>query len=146
MIDQADTLHTIAQVAMTLIGFSGIVIAIGDRAVSKWTPEEWLRFFSLIQPTLTAFFCSFAPILVAYLVADTDTIWRVSNAILGVAHSMGVAAFFANPKKAKITPGQRVNGAIGLLVFVFIFGLLQQTWIGIYNFLLLLKPRESGAS
>ena len=158
-VTNTDTLLTIAQVAVTLIGFSGIVIVIGDRAISKWTPEEWLRFFSLVAPTLTVFFCSFVPILVGTVLGEQDTVWRVSNAVLGLAHLANLAVFLLNPTKAQTTIGQRLNGVVGLMtiaahflaaaaivpwyVTIFLFGLLQQMWIGIHNFLLLFKPPAS---
>jgi len=131
---------------------------IGERAVSKWTPEEWLRFFALIAPTLTAFFCSFVPILINLLVDESDMVWRISNAVLGIAHLANISAFFLNPKKAEITLGQNLLGVVGLAtilahflaaagvlpwyIFIFIFGLLEQMWIGIHNFLLLFKPES----
>jgi hypothetical protein len=155
-VSNTDTLLTIAQVAITLIGFSGIVIVIGERSISKWTPEEWLRFYALIAPTLTAFFCSFVPILIGMVSKEPDTVWRLSNAVLGLAHLANLAVFLMNPKKAKVTLGQRLMGVIGVMTIaahflaavaiapwyvpIFVFGLLQQMWIGIHNFLLLFKP------
>jgi hypothetical protein len=158
-VTNTETLLTIAQVAITLIGFSGIVVVIGERAITKWTPEEWLRFYALIVPTLTAFFCSFVPILVGMLSGEPDVVWRVSNAVLGLAHLANFAVFLMNPKKAEITLGQRLNGVVGAATIaahflaaaaivpwyipIFVFGLLQQMWVGIHNFLLLFKPTAS---
>lgn len=160
--EHTDILLTISQIAITLIGFSGIVIVFGERANSNWSAEEHLSFYALITPTLTVLFCSFVPILIGMTIDTTDTIWRASNAILGIAHLGNIVAFFANPQKAKITSGQKINGIIGFLTItahflaaaailpwyeaVFVFGLIQQIWIGILNFLLLFKPRASNAS
>jgi hypothetical protein len=151
-----DTLHTIAQVAITLIGFSGIVIVFGGRTATGWTPEESLRFYALIVGPLTALACSFVPILLGQLTNDFAIIWRISNAILGLAHLANMVQFFRNPAKAEITVGQRLNAVIGLSLitahfltaldflpwytFIFIAGLIQQIWIGLHNFLLLFKP------
>jgi len=153
----ADTLHTIAQIAITIIGFSGIVIVFGERAVSEWTAEEKLRIFALITPTLTALFCSFVPILLAAFSLSNDVVWRTSNAVLGLAHLANLSVFIANRNVAKMTLGQKLNGSIGAAIilshflaavglipwyiFVFLLGLLQQIWIGIHNFLLLFQPR-----
>jgi len=152
-----DTLHTIAQIAITIIGFSGIVIVFGERAVSEWTGEERLRIYALITPTLTALFCSFVPILISAFSLSSDAVWRSSNAVLGLAHFANLAVFMANRNAAKMTLGQKLNGSIGAAtilahflaaaglvpwyIFVFLFGLLQQIWIGIHNFLLLFQPR-----
>ena len=85
----------------------------------------------------------------------------ISNAILGTLHLANIVVFFLNPERAEITVGQRVNGLIGMttivahflaalgvipwLSFVYIFGLLQQTWIGVHNFLLLFVPTTKRA-
>jgi hypothetical protein len=158
-LEEIGTLHTIAQVAITLIGFSGIVLVFGERAASKWNPEESIRLFALVAPSLTAFFCSFVPIMIFSLTTDVSFVWKISNAILGFAHLANIAFFIANPVKAELTIGQRINAVIGVLViishflvvfgvipwaaFVFIFGLLQQIYISTYNFILLFTDRNS---
>lgn len=162
VLEHTETLHTIAQVTITLIGFSGIVVVIGERAVTKWSPEEWIRIYALIAPTLTAFFCSFVPILVAMLTSPDERVWRISNGILGLAHLANIVPFYVNPKKAKLTFGQRFMGIIGFstiaahflvafgllpwAAFIYVFGLLQQTWIGLHNFLLLFQPGSKDAA
>ena len=153
-----ETLHTIAQVAITLIGFSGIVVVFGERAAVRWSSEEALRFYILIAGPLTALACSFVPILLSQLTTDSAIIWRGSNAVLGSAHLANMIPFLLNRHGAKATIGQKVNAAIGITLigahflaalnilpwftFIFITGLLQQTWIGLHNFLLLFTPRR----
>ena len=153
-----DTLHTIAQVAITLIGFSGIVVVFGARTATRWTSEESLRFYVLIAGPLTALACSFVPILMSQLTNDIATIWRTSNAVLGSVHLANIIPFLLNRFEAERTLGQKVNAAIGLTLiaahfltaldvlpwysFIFITGLLQQTWIGLHNFLLLFTPKH----
>ncbi len=153
-----DTLHTIAQVAITLIGFSGIVVVFGERTAARWSSEESLRFYVLIAGPLTALACSFVPILLSQLTNDVATIWRSANALLGSAHLANIVPFLANRRGAKRTLGQKVNAAIGLTLiaahflaaldvlpwhsFIFIAGLLQQTWIGLHNFLLLFMAKH----
>jgi hypothetical protein len=156
-----DTLHTIAQVAIAIIGFSGIVVVFGRRTGAQWSAEESLRFYVLIACPLTALACSFVPILAGQLTNDYDTIWRTSNAILGAAHLANLAPFLLNSFGAKATRGQNANAAVGVLfiashflaaldflpwyAFIFILGLLQQIWIGIYNFMLLFSPEHTDA-
>lgn len=155
--EHTETLHTIAQVTITLIGFCGIVTVIGGNAISKWTPEERFNFYILIAAPLTAFFSSFVPILVGTFTENSEIVWRISNAVLGLFHLVNIAGFFMNHEKAEFIPGQRILGVIGIatilahflaalsilpwFVFIFMFGLLQQTYIGIHNFILLFKPR-----
>ena len=154
--ENVETLHAIAQIAITLIGFSGIVVVFGERSAAKWTADEALRFYVLIAGPLTALACSFVPILVGQITADSDVIWRVSNAVLGAAHLANMVPFLLRRHGARPTTGQKCNAAIGITLiaahfltalsvlpwysFIFISGLLQQTWIGLHNFLLLFTP------
>ncbi len=158
-LEQTGTLHTIAQVAIALIGFTGIVIAFGERAKFNWTPEERLRFYTLVAPSLTAFFCSFVPILAFEYFADEERTWRFSNFVLGLMHGANFAGFLINRPKAKITLGQKLNsigacvtiaahflaglGVLPWFALIYIFGLLQQIFIAIHNFLLLFQPKAS---
>jgi hypothetical protein len=155
----SDTLHTIAQVAIAIIGFSGIVVVFGRRTDAQWTAEESLRFYVLIACPLTALACSFVPILLSQLTNDYDTIWRTSNAVLGAAHLANITPFLLNSFGAKATRGQNANAVVGVILiashflaalgvlpwyaFVFILGLLQQIWIGIHNFILLFSPKRT---
>lgn len=150
------TLHTIAQVAITLVGFTGIVIAFGERARDNWTAEDKLRLYTMLYPTITAFFCSFVPIVLVYFSSSIETTWRLSNAVLGLAHGINLAGFLLGAKGNNITMGQKLNaisgGSIVLAHFlassavvpwqqaIFIFGLLQQLYVGIHNFMLLFRP------
>jgi hypothetical protein len=158
-LEEIGTLNTIAQVAIALIGFSGIVLVFGERSSSKWTPEESLSLYALVAPSLTAFFCSFVPIIIFALTTDTVMVWKISNAILGVAHLANLAFFMMNPVKAKITTGQKINAVLGILIIfshflvvievlpwavsIFIFGLLQQIYISVHNFILLFTEKNS---
>lgn len=158
-LEEISTLNTIAQVAIALIGFSGIVLIFGERASSKWTPEESLRLYALIAPSLTAFFCSFAPILISSLTENIEYVWRISNGVLGIAHLANIAFFLMNPVKAQLTKGQKLNAALGGLVilahflvviglfpwavFIFFSGLLQQIHVSSHNFILLFANNKS---
>ena len=159
--ENLETLHAIAQIAITLIGFSGIVVVFGERAAAKWTADEALRFYVLIAGPLTALACSFVPILLGQLTSDSGAVWRISNAVLGAAHLGNMIPFLLRRHGASPTTGQKLNAAIGLTLiaahflaaldilpwfsFIFITGLLQQTWIGLHNFLLLFTPSRQRA-
>ena len=160
--DQVGTLHTVAQIAIALIGFSGIVVVFGERSATRWTAEESMRLYALLAPSFTALLCSFVPILLATEVTNADTVWRISNAVLGTIHAANLGWFLVNSWGAKTTIGQRINSVIGFGViaahflaalaivpwyeFVFIFGLLQQLYIGVHNFLLLFSHDNAGAA
>jgi len=42
-----DTLNTIAEIAITLVGFSGIVVIFGNRYSREWTSLVWNRYQSI---------------------------------------------------------------------------------------------------
>ena len=156
ILPETGTLHTVAQVAITLVGFTGIVIAYGERARENWTAEETLRLYTMLYPTMTAFFCSFVPIVLIYFSVSIETTWRLSNAVLGLAHGINLTVFLLEAKGKQITLGQKLNATFGISVVlahflaclaivpwqqaIFIFGLLQQIFIGIHNFMLLFRP------
>lgn len=148
------TLNAIAQIAISLIGFSGIVVIFGDRFKRGWTPEEALQFYALIAPPITAFFCAFIPGLLDKITDDVNLIWRISNAVLGILHLANFGYFVFKLKNA-ITI-QKVAGASAVIIIVahfltsfdlipfhvmiFTIGLLQQLAVGILNFVLLFRP------
>lgn len=149
--------YTLAQIAIALIGFSGIVVVFGDRFKRGWTPEETLKFYALIAPPLTAFFCTFIPGILNTINEDIDFIWQLANAILGILHLANFGYFVLKLKNAVTI--QKVAGvsavimiiahflaAINTIPFIetiFMIGLLQQVSVGILNFILLFKPTVS---
>jgi hypothetical protein len=157
-INQIGTLHTIAQVAIALIGFSGIVSIFGERSKLKWTAQESLHLFTLLAPSLTVLFCSFVPILLATLSLNEETIWRISNLVLGVLHAAIFCRFLLSARNMKVSTEQKVSTSLGALVitahflavfginpwydFTFIFGLLWFLYVGISHFLSLFRPSD----
>ena len=162
-IEYADTLHTLAQIAVALMGFSGIVVVFGERTASKWTAEESMSLYALLAPGVTVLFCSFVPILLSAVLEEPVVSWRISNGVLGVLHAGNLAGFLIScwKTRAKITLGQRSNivfaamviaahflsaaGLIPWVEFVFILGLLQQLWVSVHNFFLLFRANVGAA-
>ena len=58
-IDIQDSLHTIAEIAVALAGFTGIVIVFGAKSDSLSS----LRLRTLLRASFSALFCSFVPII-----------------------------------------------------------------------------------
>ena len=155
-----DTLNTLAEIAITLIGFSGIVIIFGNRFTRGLTPKEEVQFFALLATPLTALFCSFIPTLLSTILDDSEFIWRLSNAILGVLHLANISYFVFKLTHATISQiilmvGGFIMISVHLLAsvniipfqeFVFILGLLQQLSIGVHNFILLFRHSEETAT
>ena len=159
--EHIDAVRTIPEVAITLVGFIGIVFALGHRPETGWSSREWLQVYAMTAAPLTAFFCAFAPDVFATIVSDPDHVWRLSNVTLGSLHLANVFPFLLKMSSIRVTPGQRVLAAVGgvlilshflaalgvipWLAFVFIIGLLQQLFVGIFNFYLFLRPPVADA-
>ena len=154
--DPQAILTTIAEVAVALAGFTGVVAVLGNRRDQKWTPEERLQLRTLVETSLTAMFLSFAPSVLSLTMTSDTAVWRLANFLLGTIHLASISSFLVRTKVAKPTAGQLallVTGfsailahflaAAGLLpwfVAVFILGLLQLVFVAAFNFVLLLFP------
>lgn len=160
--EHIEAVRAIPEVAITLVGFIGIVFALGHRPGTGWTDREWLQVYAMTAAPFTAFFCAFAPDVFATIVADPDQVWRLSNATLGLLHVANIFPFLLKMSSIRVTPGQRALAVVGgvlilghflaalgvvpWLEFVFIIGLLQQLVVGIFNFYLFLRPPLADAS
>ena len=63
----------IASIAIALIGFSGVVIALGRRGEGKWTPSEMLQLRTLVEPGIVSLLGAFVPILLGLLFLNETT-------------------------------------------------------------------------
>jgi hypothetical protein len=161
-LEHIEVVRIIPEIAITLVGFIGIVFALGHRPESRWSDADWLKVYAMTAAPMTAFFCAFAPDLFGALVASPDHVWRLSNAAIGSLHLAAIFPFLRNMSGIPTTRGQRILGVVGgllilshflaafglipWLAFVFIVGLLQQLYVGMHNFYLLLRPRAGDAS
>ena len=153
------TLVTIAQVAVALAGFTGVVAVLGHRNQGTWTPEERLQLRTLVETSLTVLFASFAPAVLLMIFGAELVAWRGANLILGVLHLSNLTAFLWRARSAKPTRSQRALLGLGIatiaahfLAFatllpwyalIFVLGLLQQLFIAALNFVLLLFPIDA---
>lgn len=149
-----DMLQTIAEVAVALTGFSGVVVVLGARGGGSWSGEDLLQLRTLVEPSLLALFASFLPGTIQLAVSSEALAWRLSNGVLGVLGLVALAAFARRSRLAGTTIGQRVLAAvtvagigavflsaIGVLAhheLVFVLALLVALMVAAYNFLLLL--------
>lgn len=76
-------LYTLAQVAITLAGFSGVVVVFRQRGIHAWSPTELRIFWLLIGDSLLVLLFSLLPIPLALANWSHDAIWGFCNALLG---------------------------------------------------------------
>jgi hypothetical protein len=84
--DEAQTLLTIAQLAIGLAGFTGIVSALSGAARKESVPNRGIR--QLLETSLGAAAYAFVPILAFPVAGSAHLAWCFSNAFLGVAHTI----------------------------------------------------------
>lgn len=149
----------IASIAIALIGFSGVVIALGRRGEGKWTPSEMLQLRTLVEPSIVSLLGAFVPILLGLLFLNEESLWRTSNALLAVFHLVGFSAFIVRGSSSGVTSTHKIMVTIFILILLFLlasifnytpyhelaFGLslLYGICTGVHNFyLLLFYPSE----
>jgi hypothetical protein len=85
------SLDTLANVAITLAAFSGMVVAFRVRGVRKWSPTELRVLWFLVSDAFLVLFFSVLPLPMALANWPTDTIWGLCSALLGSWFFVGFA-------------------------------------------------------
>ena len=71
--------QTVAEVAITIVGFSGIVALFTDRLGIRDNPQNRLSFIDLLSAGFGAVFLSFLPTALGNFIGDEEILWRVSD-------------------------------------------------------------------
>ena len=114
-----DFLLGIASISIALIGFSGVVIALGRRGQGEWTPSEMLQLRTLVEPSIVSLLGAFVPILLGLLTLNSDLLWRTSNTILVVLHLAGFFAFVIRGSDSGITFTHKIMVTIFIVFALF---------------------------
>jgi hypothetical protein len=77
-----DHYQTLAQVAVTLVGFSGIVAIFSDRLNFAKDSENRMRLIDLLLAGFGTVFLSFLPYLLISLELGPPGLWRLSNLVI----------------------------------------------------------------
>ena len=151
-----DVLMDVAAIAIALVGFSGVVTALGRRGSGKWSPSETLQLRTLVDPCIVTLIAAFVPIGLGLVTANAEIIWRASNAVVFVGHVFGFAAFLRRGSTDTILLSQKIWSAITVAVLLgtlsaslglhgwhqltFLMGLALGIGVSLQNFYLLLFP------
>jgi len=90
-LDQAENLRTIAEVAIALAGFTGVVIVLGQRSAGTWSAAERSTIRVLLESSVGAVFFALFPAIVVSSFSAPITAWRVSAGLLTVYHAAAIA-------------------------------------------------------
>lgn len=154
-----ETLMGIAQIAITLIGFSGVVTALGHDRGERWGPAELLQLRTQVEPSMTALFGALLPATAGLLVDSQNALWQICNGLLAVFIFAALLAYLVRTKRAPTLLSQKVLTVVSIFVLAglvasttnlvtahqatFMFGLLLGLVVGVHNFTLLLFRIET---
>ena len=162
MIEYTDLLNTLAQIALGVLGFTGVVVALRQRT-SEWTQLEKISFQALVTTTSTALVGAILPQVIAILVEDQLMVWKYANLGIGILHLSNFVAIMRRAAFADIGADKRGRKGIfdsllgiGIIVghfaaafgilpyveFMLIIGVIQQLYIGTGNFLWMITADE----
>ena len=81
--NQFDALVVVAELALGVAGFSGVVMALGARP-SEWLKADKLRLATLLGTSLGAMFLALLAIALAKLGLEIERVWRISSLVFAV--------------------------------------------------------------
>ena len=77
-----ESLDTLAEVAITLAGFSGLAAAIRGRPFEVWVPRERFTFWMLFVFSLGALLFALIPSALHHFRLSDDTVWRLASLLM----------------------------------------------------------------
>ena len=128
-----DVLYTLAKVAVTLGGFSGVVVGLRLRGESGWSATELRVLWLLIGDSFLVLFFSLLPVPMALAAWAPATIWGWCNALLGTWFIVGNLIALRGERRERASQGLvRVPVITALFQFVFVAALAMGAalWLG----------------
>jgi hypothetical protein len=92
-LDAESTLESVAEIAVSLAGFAGIVGALAGEKLRPTHPEVWLPFWVMISSSLGVVFAALFPFLPHHLGATDSVAWAASSAVVTVMTACNLAFF-----------------------------------------------------
>lgn len=137
--DSFGALETLAEVSVTLSGFSGLVVAFRSGAASSldtWLPRERLIFWLLLVSSLSALFFSLLPLVLGAFLLSDAAIWRGSSlALFPFLFGAVGAAWRVNRRLARTGHPSVIPGvwALGGPVTVLVAGIQLANVFGVFG-------------
>lgn len=109
-----DTLSTLAEVAIALAGFSGIVSIFSSRGAGGWSVRDRTRLVKLLERAFAALFFCVTPLVAEFTPVEEPAIWRVG--------SIGFAIYLIYPiatllRERSSASASGLSVAVGALYF-----------------------------
>ena len=102
--ESTEILSALAQLALGLVGFTGVVIAL-DHEASEINRVRGYRLNVLLFPSSGALFLALLPLVLIFLVFDLGNIWKISN-MAQALFELGYLVWFIPASRAimKVAP------------------------------------------
>ena len=91
----AEILQLLAELAVGVLGFSGVVAVLGSRSAGEWSPLDRSRFFALVWLTTLVLASSLIPFLLHHGGIAGPPLWGWCSAIAAAAWTLMLAAGFS---------------------------------------------------
>ncbi len=79
-----DALTVIAEIAVALAGFAGLIVTVRNRGLSSWAGNDLVRLRFMLSIACATFFASLTPYLLNYLITSSKAAWFLSGLILSL--------------------------------------------------------------
>lgn len=128
----AGTLEAIAELAVGVLGFSGIVVALGRRASGEWTALDRRRFFSMIFVGAVVIILSLLPFPLYHAGLRGGVLWGWASAAGGAvallfataarwaSHSMSYGAMWRDKEVSNLALVLALFGGLGAPVLLWL--------------------------
>jgi hypothetical protein len=134
-------LYTIAEVSITLAGFSGVVVAFRLRGLDSWSPTELRVLWLLIGDSFLTCLFSLLPFPLVLADWSQDAIWGLCNALLGSWYIVGNLLALQGERKEHVSQQLTTVPVITPIfraIFVIAFAMGIALWMSAWD---LVVPR-----
>ena len=126
----ASTLELLAELAVGVLGFTGIVAAIGQRASGEWTPFDQIRFFSMVFVGALVIILALLPFPLHYAGLEAASLWSWSSGVgallsffffIGLVRATpnaGVMEMYRDPEASNVALGYGLLSGFGSLLLL----------------------------
>ena len=132
------SLDTLANVAITLAAFSGMVVAFRSRGARSWSTTELRVLWFLIGDSFLVLFFALLPLPMALANWSLDVIWGLCNALLGSWFLIGFFLALRGEHRDRAAQQWITIPVItpilhGIYVVAFLMGIVL--WFSVWDFL-----------
>ena len=114
----SDFLSTVAQVAVAIAGFSGIVVAVGQRTVRDLAPVDRVRLVGLVADTSLALMLSLMTMILLNTDIALSRVWLVCSAVEAIVIPVSYGIRFRYAFRTAAADVTRAHARATLAIFL----------------------------